>query len=174
MSLHQCRETQFIADLPVFAQLLLRKQGTDQQHRIRTECLRFPDHILIHGKILTNAGDTDLRRDIPQICIAPEEPFRLREYGNAGSSGFLIGSGNLQIRKVRCDQAFGWGSFFAFADEADIRTAKRLFEGEGFPYRTSCCFLCCPRYFFFLCMGSSFLLLLYRIHCPGSHLLRGN
>ena len=56
---HQSGKPQVLTDGKIFPQLCIVQNGTDEQYRRCTEKLCFVDHIVVHRKILTQAGRGD-------------------------------------------------------------------------------------------------------------------
>ena len=131
MGFHQRGEPQTVTNGEVLFELCIVQNGADEQHCRSAQKLCFVDHVFIHGKILAQAGCRDNRSDFLQIGVTAKEPLWLCEHRNGiCPSGFVL-FGNLQIRKLRCNEPLGGRCFFALADEGKARLCQRFFKAEA-------------------------------------------
>ena len=130
MGLHQCRQSQFLADGQVFLQLLCRKQCTDQKHRVRSHKLCLINLIGIYGKILPNHRNGNSLPDFPENIIGSQKPLWLRQHRHTVRTCCFIGSGNLCIRELFRNHALGWGCFLYLTDKRHAFLLQSLFKPE--------------------------------------------
>ena len=128
VSLYQRREPQGKRNLPVFPQLALIQNGTDQQNRRCPQQLCLPDHIGIDREILSENRDRHRPGDFLQIPVTAQEPFRFGQTGDGRSTGLFIFPCNLQIWKLLRNQSFGRRRLLHLADKGHPLRGQRLIK----------------------------------------------
>lgn len=95
------------------------------------------DHVLIHREVLPKDRNIHCFCDLTEISITSHEIKWLCEAGDRRCTCCFVFFRNFQIRKFRCDQPLGGGSFFYFTDVGHTRLFQRFQKG-----RLLWCFFC--------------------------------
>ena len=129
MGFHQGTKPQVFTDFKIPGNGLRIQQAADEEHTVGAHNLCLVQLIGIHRKVLPDHGRFNMRPDLTEDIVRPQEVPGLRKAGNRIRAGLLVLSCNLQIVKHRVNDSFGRRGLLYLADKRHAGLSNRLIKG---------------------------------------------